>query len=229
MFTLSALRQLPNLILAAPRDEQQLRRLLHTAFAQEHPFAIQYPRDAGFNLPPEAPMPLPIGRGEQLRHGTDILIVGFGPIVARCIPVAEELAGAGWSVGVIDARFAQPLDRELILGSAAGTRLLVTVEESALPGGFGSAVLELLAEAADQAAFSSVRRIGIPAGRFVDHGSVSDLRRVLRLDEAGILAQVNEAIEEHGLVPAAPSRVRPAAARRPSGSAQEVRLEVGPA
>ncbi len=139
--------------------------------------------------------------------------------MARGLAVAEALEAAGWSVAVVDARFALPLDRELILAQAAGRRLLVTLEEGALPGGFGSAVLEAArgragtAGAADAtgvagaampagtATWPVVRRIGIPAGRFVDHGSVGDLRRVLRLDEAGILAQVEEAIVELGLSP----------------------------
>ena len=209
MFMLSALRQLPNLILAAPRDEQELRRLLRTAFAQEHPFAIQYPRDAGFDMTPVEPTLVPVGQGEVLREGHDLLIVGLGPIVARGLAVAEALGADGWSVGVIDARFALPLDAALIRGRAAGVRLIVTLEESVLPGGFGSAVLESLAEDADPASLPAVRRIGIPAGRFVDHGSVTDLRRVLRLDEAGIRAQIEESIRTLGLVPPA----APAAAR----------------
>jgi 1-deoxy-D-xylulose-5-phosphate synthase len=203
MFTLSALRQLPNLVLAAPRDEQELRRLLRTAFAQPHPFAIQYPRDAGFDLPAVKPTLVPVGRGELLRDGTDLLIVGLGPIVARGLAVAEALTAEGWSVAVIDARFALPLDAKLIRERAARVPLVVTLEESALPGGFGSAVLELLADAGAPGQLPAVRRIGIPAGRFVDHGSVTDLRRVLRLDEAGIRTQVEEAIASLGLAPSA--------------------------
>jgi 1-deoxy-D-xylulose-5-phosphate synthase len=211
MFTLAALRQLPNLVMAAPRDEQELRRLLRTAFAQEHPFAIQYPRDAGFDLPAVEPLPVPVGRGELLREGADIVIVGLGPIVARGLAVAEALEAEGWSVAVVDARFAVPLDRDLILAQAAGRPLLVTLEEGALPGGFGSAVLELLSDAAGGAGAAApvVRRVGIPAGRFVEHGSVSDLRRVLRLDEAGIRAQVEEAIGSLGLTPTAQSSTTP--------------------
>jgi 1-deoxy-D-xylulose-5-phosphate synthase len=208
----------PNLVLAAPRHEQELRRLLRTAFAQDHPFALQYPRDAGFGLPAAEPTLVEVGRGESLRPGSDILIVGIGPIIARGLAVAEALEASGWSVGVIDARFVQPLDRELILGSAAGRQLLVTLEESALPGGFGSAVLEALADAPDRRAMPPVRRIGIPAGRFVDHGSVSDLRRIVRLDEAGILAQVQEAIAALGLAPGAASSARARPAEAPSGS-----------
>jgi 1-deoxy-D-xylulose-5-phosphate synthase len=207
MFTLSALRQLPNLVLAAPRDEQELRRLLRTAFGQEHPFAIQYPRDPGLGLPDREPTPVEVGRGEHLREGRDVLLVGLGPIITRGLVVADELEAAGWSVGVIDARFARPLDVDLIRRAAADVRLVVTLEESALPGGFGSAVLEALAEAT--APMPPVRRIGIPAGRFVDHGSVSDLRRITRLDAPGIRAQVEEALAELGISASHPPRVSP--------------------
>ena len=200
MFTLSALRQLPNLILAAPRDEQQLRRLLRTAFAQEHPFALQYPRDAGLGLPEEPPTPVEVGRGEVLREGSDILIVGLGPILARGLTVAEQLAASGWSVAVVDARFARPLDRGLILAQARGKQLIVTLEESVLPGGFGAAVLEVLADAGSTIP-PAVKRIGLPDGKFVDHGSVDDLRALVRIDERGILAQMEEAIVAHGLAP----------------------------
>ena len=203
IFTLTALRQLPNLIVAAPRDEQQLRRLLRTAFAQSHPFAIQYPRDAGFDAPPEEPLPVAIGSGEVLREGSDILIVGLGPILARGLEAAESLSAAGWSVAVVDARFARPLDRALILGSSAGKQLLVTLEESVLPGGFGSAVLEVLADAGPGVPHPHVLRIGIPDGRFIDHGSVGDLRRLLGLDAEGIRARIEEAIEAYGLAPTA--------------------------
>jgi 1-deoxy-D-xylulose-5-phosphate synthase len=202
MFMLSALRQVPNLVMAAPRDEQQLRRLLRTAFAQDHPFALQYPRDAGFDLPAVEPEPLEVGRGELLRAGSDILIVGLGPIVARGMDVAARLEAEGWSVAVVDARFIRPIDRELILGQAHGKRLIVTLEESVLSGGFGSAVLEVLADAGDLDAPAPLKRIGLPDGRFVDHGSVSDLRREVRLDEAGIKAQIDEALAAHGLSPA---------------------------
>jgi len=204
IFTLTALRQLPNLVLAAPRDEQQLRRLLRTAFGQDHPFALQYPRDAGFGLEPVEPEPVEVGSGEVLREGTDILIVGLGPIIARGLAVAETLDREGWSVGVLDARFARPLDRALILEQARGRRLIVTLEESTLAGGFGGAVLELLADAGDAGIGGvPVKRIGLPDGAFVDHGSVADLRRELRIDEAGIKAQILEAIAAHGLRPGA--------------------------
>jgi 1-deoxy-D-xylulose-5-phosphate synthase len=209
MFTLSALRQLPNLVMAAPRDEQQLRRLLRTAFAQEHPFAIQYPRDSGLDLPAVEPEPVEVGSGEVLREGRDILILGLGPIISRAREATEALEREGWSVAIADARFVRPLDRDLILESAWGKRLIVTLEESVLPGGFGSAVLEVLADAAATRAEAEiaavpVMRIGIPGGSFVDHGSVSDLRHLLGIDSEGIETQIREAIVEHAISPAEP-------------------------
>ncbi len=197
MFTLTAQRQLPNLVVASPKDEQELRSLLHTALGQDHPFALHYPRDAGFGLAPVTPAPVPIGRGEVLREGRDLLFVAFGPIVARAVEAATALEGEGWSVGVINARFARPLDRQLILDQARGKRLVVTFEESVVTGGFGSGVLDLLEEArlADPAYRDvALRIVGIPGDRFVDHGSVSDLRHVLRLDAPGLAEQVRETL-----------------------------------
>ena len=197
MFTVPAQRQLPHLVIASPKDEQELRSLLRTALAQEHPFALHYPRDPGFGLPPRDPVVLPVGQGETLRDGRDLLLVGFGPIVMRAMEVASALEADGWSVGVINARFAKPLDRQLILDTARGKRLVVTFEESVVSGGFGSSILELIEEArlADPAYRDvPVRAIGIPGDRFVDHGSVADLRRMLRLDTSGLTEQVRETL-----------------------------------
>ena len=197
MFMLPAQRQLPNLVIASPKDEQELRSLLRTALAQDRPFALHYPRDAGFGLAPVEPSVLAVGQAETLRDGRDLLFVGFGPIVARAMEAASALEADGWSVGVINARFAKPLDRQLILDAARGKRLVVTFEESVVTGGFGSGVLELFEEArlADPSYRDvAVRIVGIPGDRFVDHGSVADLRRVLRLDAPGLADQVREAL-----------------------------------
>ena len=204
MFTLPAQRQLPNLVIASPKDEQELRSLLVTALSQDRPFALHYPRDPGFGLVPVEPSPIPVGRGELVREGTDLLFVGFGPIVARALEAAEMLAGDGWSTAVINARFAKPLDRELILSEAAGKRLIVTFEESVVTGGFGAGVLEAIEEArlgATQLRDVPVRIVGIPGDAFVDHGSVADLRRVLRLDSEGLAAQVRETLARIGAAP----------------------------
>jgi len=198
MFALPAQRQLPYLVIASPKDEQELRRLLRTAFAQEHPFALHYPRDPGLDLPAVEPAPIPVGQAEVLRDGRDVLIAGFGPIVQRGLAVADRLAARGWSVAVLNARFLKPLDVATLADQARGKQLVVTLEESAVVGGFGGAVLDALSVAA----FSQdsdhrpvpVTQIGIAADRFVDHGSVSDLRRSIRLDEQGIFEQVEAAL-----------------------------------
>jgi 1-deoxy-D-xylulose-5-phosphate synthase len=209
MFTIPAQRQLPNLIVASPKDEQELRRLLHTAFGQDHPFALHYPRDSGFDLPEVDPLPIPVGEAELLREGTDLLIVGFGPIVMRGLEVADQLAANGWSVGVINARFAKPLDTNLIAAHARGTKLVVTLEESVVTGGFGSGVVEQLTIAglADEKLRKvPIRVIGLPEDHFVDHGAVGDLRRYLRIDTPGILEQVREVI--------ATLKIRPSSLRK---------------
>jgi 1-deoxy-D-xylulose-5-phosphate synthase len=204
MFTLPVQLQLPNLVVASPKDEQELRALLRTALAQEHPFALHYPRDAGFGVPVREPELLPIGRGEVLREGDDVLFVGFGPIVMRAMEAADRLAAEGISVEVVNARYAKPLDRGLVLDRARGKRLVVTFEESVVTGGFGAAVLEAIEHARlTDAAFRDVpvRTVGLPADRFVDHGSVTDLRRVLRLDVDGLTGQVREALAALGHAP----------------------------
>ena len=215
MFTIPAQRQLPNIVIASPKDEQELRRLMHTAFGQGHPFALHYPRDAGLDLPQVEPTPIPVGEGELVRPGEDLLIVGFGPIVMRGLEVAEQLAADGLSVAVINARFVKPLDRALILDNARGKKLIVTLEESIAAGGFGSAVLEAITDAALADATLRglpVRIIGLPGDRFVDHGAVGDLRRSLRLDAEGIAEQIREAITAVG-VAANTSRPRSATKR----------------
>ena len=175
MFTIPAQRTLPNLIIASPRDEQDLRSLLRTALAQDHPFALHYPRDAGFGVPEREATVLPVGRGEVLREGRDILFVTFGPITMRALDVADALEAEGWSVGVLDARFAKPLDRQLILDQARGKQLVVTFEESVVTGGFGSAVLEAFEEA----------RLVDPAYRGVPRAAHRHPRRPVRRSRRG--------------------------------------------
>ncbi len=217
MFTIPTQRQLPGMVIASPKDEQELRSLVRTAFAQDHPFALHYPRDPGFGVPVQEPTVLPVGVGEVLREGRQILIVGFGPIVERGRHAADLLEAEGWSVGLINARFAKPLDGQLILDAARGKTLVATLEESVVTGGFGSGVLELIEEArlSDPVYRDvAVRIIGIPGGRFVEHGSVDQLRRILRLDAAGIAGQIREALLRLQALPAgADGLLAPAAAR----------------
>jgi 1-deoxy-D-xylulose-5-phosphate synthase len=195
------------MVIASPKDEQELRSLVRTAFAQDHPFALHYPRDPGFGVPEREAVVLPVGVGEVLSEGRDVVIIGFGPIVERGRQAAELLEADGWSVGLINARFAKPLDRQLILDQARGKKLVVTLEESVVTGGFGAGVLELIEEArlVDPAYRDvSVKIVGIPAERFVDHGAVDQLRRLLRLDSVGIAEQIRETLAR---MKASPRRV----------------------
>jgi 1-deoxy-D-xylulose-5-phosphate synthase len=196
MFTLTAQRQIPRLVIASPKDEQELRALVRTALAQDHPFALHYPRDSIEGVPPRGPRPIPVGKAETLAEGSDIVIIGFGPIVQRGLRVAEQLRSSGLSVGVVNAIWASPIDDALYRRLGRTTKMIVTLEESVTAGGFGGAVAESLA--ADQAATgepisATLLSIGIPAGAFVDHGSVSDLRTLIGLDEAGIERQIRAA------------------------------------
>jgi 1-deoxy-D-xylulose-5-phosphate synthase len=219
MFTLPTQLQLPTMVVASPKDEQELRSMVKTAFAQDHPFALHYPRDPGFGVPEEEPKVLEVGVGEVLREGKQVLIIGFGPIVDRGRHAADILEAEGWSVALMNARFAKPLDRKMILDQARGKALVVTLEESVVTGGFGAGVLEVIEEArmVDPAYRDvSVRVVGIPAETFVDHGSVDQLRELLKLDAAGIAGQIRETLGRlratpSGVPSGTPSGARPAA------------------
>jgi 1-deoxy-D-xylulose-5-phosphate synthase len=189
LFDIAYLRALPKLVIAAPRDENELQHLLATALESGRPFALRYPRGVarGVALDPD-PKPLPIGRGEYLRAGSDIALVGLGATVAAIEAAADRLAGRGIRAAVVDARFAKPLDVELLarIGRACGG--VVTVEDHALAGGFGSAVQEALA---DVAPGLRVRRLGI-GDAFVEHGDVAAQWRAAKID-ADSIAEAAEA------------------------------------
>ena len=188
---LAYLRMIPNLVIAAPRDENELQHLLATAVESELPFAIRFPRGSarGVALDPD-PKPLPIGRGVLLRDGSDVALVGIGKTVGEIEKAAEQLAAHGVSAGVIDARFAKPLDAALLESSAQACGLLVTVEDHAVHGGFGSAVRELLGERAPGARILS---LGL-ADHFVDHGDVAQQWRDAGIDAESIVRRTLEAL-----------------------------------
>jgi 1-deoxy-D-xylulose-5-phosphate synthase len=191
MFTLSAQRALPNLAIGSPKDEQELRDMVVTALTQAGPMSLHYPRDPGEDLPDRDGVALEIGRGEVLRQGGDLLLVGFGPIVQRLMQVADALErDHGLGSTVINARWAKPLDEQLITQQAAGRRLVVTAEESAAMGGFGDGVLDALNRAGIRV---PLLKIALAEG-FVHHGAVEDLRQQQRIDVPGILGQVREAL-----------------------------------
>lgn len=184
VFDFSFLRHLPGLTMMAPKDENELRHMLKTALALNGPVALRYPRGAGYGVALDQELKvLPIGKGELLREGSDLTIVAIGSTVMPALQAVERLAGHGISAGVVNARFVKPLDAELILGQARATGRIITVEENALQGGFGSAVLELLQD--NDAASVRVKRLGIP-DHYVEQGPQAQLRKDVGIDADGI-------------------------------------------
>ncbi|QYM80509.1 1-deoxy-D-xylulose-5-phosphate synthase [Horticoccus luteus] len=175
LFDISYLRCVPNAVVMQPRHEDELVDMLHTSLHHPGPAFIRYPRGGGLGVPIKtAPGLLPIGRADVLREGSHIVIWALGPMVQDALQLAARFErDEGLSVGVVNARFAKPLDRALLLRQAAEVPLLVTMEDHVLAGGFGSAVLETLNEAGSA---TDVVRIGWP-DRFVEHGSSTDLLR----------------------------------------------------
>jgi len=199
VFDLSYLRHIPNITIMAPKDENELQAMLWTAITIDGPVAIRYPRGAGVGIPlDENPQPLPVGRGEVLRRGTDLAIIAVGSMVYPSLAAAELLATEGIEAAVVNARFIKPLDEALLVGVAKNFNRLVTVEENALAGGFGSAVLELLEERGlNQVA---VKRIGLP-DEFIEHGPQEVLRAKYNLDAQGIARVIRNTFPELRLLP----------------------------
>jgi 1-deoxy-D-xylulose-5-phosphate synthase len=196
MFTLPAQRSLPNLAIGSPKDEQELRDMVVTALAWDRPMSLHYPRDGGEDLPDRAGSALEVGRGEVLQRGSDLLLVGFGPIVQRLLAVSASLeTTSGLTSTVINARWAKPLDEALLAQHAGGKRLVVTAEESAAMGGFGDGVLDALNRADVHV---PLLKVALAEG-FVHHGAVDDLRRQQRIDAEGIAEQVVERLRELGV------------------------------
>ena len=188
----SYLRCLPNMVVAAPKDERELRDLLYTGVNHDGPFALRFPRGAGPGAPVDQPMQaIPIGKSEVLREGKDITLVGFGTTVAECIHAADILEESGIDAAVINARFAKPLDEELLLKYASQTTGIITAEENVRSGGFGDAVLALLSD--HGLADRCLANITMPDS-IVDHGPQSTFRQLHQLDGAGIAARAREAL-----------------------------------
>ena len=188
VFDIAYLRSLPNMTLMAPRDEAMLTRMLHTALTLDGPAGIRYPRGEGVGVDlPMAAEAIPVGVGELLREGERVALIGYGTGVSKALGAADLLAEHGLDVTVADARFAKPLDADLLSELAAEHELLVTVEEGVIAGGFGTAVWECLSEGS---AMPRILRIGLP-DRFVTHGAPALLH-----EEVGFTAErIAERIE----------------------------------
>jgi 1-deoxy-D-xylulose-5-phosphate synthase len=199
-FDISYLRCLPHMVLMAPRDEAALVNMLHTALLYDDgPAALRYPRGEAEGVPlPARPEPIEIGRGELLREGDRVALLGYGYGVSVALGAADRLLeDHGLDVTVADARFAKPLDSQLVERLAAEHELLVTVEENVLAGGFGSGVLEHLADR-DLLGHTRVLRVGLP-DRYVTHGKPALLREEVGLTPAAVADRVAQAVLEPSL------------------------------
>jgi len=184
VFDIAYLRHLPGIALMAPKDGAELKAMLHKAIQLNTPAAIRYPRanipegslDNGCN-------PVEIGKGEILREGRDGVIIAYGAMVYPSMECADMLAEKGIDVTVVNARFAKPLDEDLIMKVAGKNQIVITVEDHTEVGGFGSAILELLVEKGINT--QNVRKMGIP-DRFTEQGSRDIILKTLNLDAEGI-------------------------------------------
>jgi 1-deoxy-D-xylulose-5-phosphate synthase len=206
VFDIAFMRMLPNMKVMAPKDEEELRHMLYTAIYMDGPVSLRYPRGKalGVQLSQELHM-LEVGKAELLSPSTieeaermDCAILAYGSTVAQAELAAAELAEEGLRVAVVNARWAKPLDEEMIISLAQGTRHLVTIEDHALMGGFGSAVLELLER--EGIKDIDVRRIGLP-DTFVEHGAPTILKELYGLSSAHLKEVIRDMLgtQQHTL------------------------------
>ncbi|MCK7576129.1 MAG: 1-deoxy-D-xylulose-5-phosphate synthase [Chromatiales bacterium] len=188
-FDLSFCRPIPNLVILAPSNENECRRMLKTAYEYEGPALVRYPRGGGpgVAIDPSAPA-LPIGQGEIVREGSRIALLAFGPLVKAALEAAEVVDAT-----VADMRFVKPLDEALILDLAARHEILVTLEENAIAGGAGSGVAELLSE---QGVVKRCLHLGLP-DRYVDHAEHHEQLAGVGLDAPGIIARLQAELARH--------------------------------
>ena len=193
-FDLSYLRHIPNLVVMAPKDGYELRRMMKTAVIHDGPVAVRYPRGSVADSREDDEIrELPIGKSEILKKGEDILIIAIGNSVEPAIAASDLLAEAGIKASVINARFVKPLDTDTLMSHAREIKCVLTVEENAVAGGFGSSVLEELTMAGIQRV--KFRILGLP-DRFIEHGSQALLRKQLGLDAEGIAREALTLIDK---------------------------------
>jgi 1-deoxy-D-xylulose-5-phosphate synthase len=190
LFDLSCLRCVPNTVVMAPANEDELADMIATGIAHKGPAFVRYPRGKGTGVTiKETPQTIEIGKAQRLRPAGEIELWAIGAMVTDALQLAEQLEQQGISAGVVNARFVKPLDSQLLLESVKSSKLIVTFEDNVLKGGFGSAILEALQE---HNCLHPVERIGWP-DKFIDHGSsVSELRASLVRSKAELISKINE-------------------------------------
>jgi 1-deoxy-D-xylulose-5-phosphate synthase len=188
MFDIGYMRLFPNMVVTAPGDERDLAPMLQFALTHNAPVSLRYPKATTVQIE-RTFAPIELGRAEVLEWGHDVMLIACGTLLNECVQAAATLRAEGLDVGVINARFIKPLDTETILRALETAQTVITVEEGALAGGFGSAVLEAAADAGVSTAH--IRRLGVP-DRFVEHGERGELLADLGLDAASIAATARE-------------------------------------
>jgi 1-deoxy-D-xylulose-5-phosphate synthase len=184
VFDFAYMRSMPNLVIMAPKDENELQHMVQTAIEFSGPISLRYPRGEGWGVTLDARVrTLEIGKGELLRNGQELAILAIGHTVLPALRAAEDLAALGIDATVVNARFVKPLDRELLRAVLQQVSHVLTVEDHAIAGGFGSAVLEFMA--AEGITGVHVRCLGVP-DRFIPHGTHDELRRLCGFDREGI-------------------------------------------
>ncbi len=187
VYDLSYFRHIPNMVLMAPKDENELRHMLYSGYQYGRPVAIRYPRGEALGVPIDDDFhEIPLGSWEILREGEEITIVACGNMVATAMEAAAVLREDGISTGVVNGRFIKPMDEKLLADVSARTRHILTLEENVLIGGFGGGVAEALARAGSS---TPLKSLGIP-DTFITHGSQGTLRKSLGLDRDGIVRTV---------------------------------------
>ena len=193
LFDISYLRSFPNMVIMAPKDENELRQMLLTAIEHNGPIALRYPRGAGSGTKlDENITKISIGKGEILSEGKDILILAIGKTVNDAIIAEKELKHKNISATIVNCRFIKPLDKDLICTLAKKIPNIITIEENTLPGGFGSAILECLND--NQITNIKIKRIGIN-DKFIEHGPQNTLRDKYGITASGIVEAAKYMIE----------------------------------
>lgn len=183
------LRHLPNIILMAPKDENELQHMVYSAFSYGHPVAIRFPKGPGLGVPLDKEFRfIPAGQAEVLRPGQDLLIA-YGHVVNLATEVAEKLQAEGLSLSVVNARFAKPLDETILPQLARKARVIITLEEGVIEGGFGSAVREMLDR--NQIFHPIFKSFGLPADIY-PVGKPEEIRKVLGLDTDGLIKAIRD-------------------------------------
>ena len=184
VFDFAYMRSMPNLTIMAPKDENELQHMLKTAVDHSGPISLRYPRGEGWGVALDTEMKsLPIGKAELLRDGNDVVIAAIGQTVLPALKAAQELAPLGINAAVVNARFVKPLDGELFGALLNRIPRLITVEDHAVAGGFGSALLEFLAD--ENITGVEIKRLGVP-DRFIPHGTQDELRKMCGFDKDAI-------------------------------------------